>query len=555
MSFYAIAGGNLTTGQTVKLAGDNLDWNSGTTDNWVYIDTSSGLTPSELKISANPVDLTAGVYNGTATFTDSRLASNNVTVNITTNVQAALKFQASRTLNFTAVKGQSNIPTQSIIFFGKDVNWEVQADEPWVTLSRTEGTGTENQDFGRLHIGVDISNLPAGEYTSKVTISDTDPNYDQSSEAVVNLTVEPRILKAMDTGIALASMPTLSKLSSKINISENAGESVPWAATSSAAWLSVTPSGQTGSDLTMTASPTGLATDTLHMATVTITSSNPDIADSEILKVSFWVGATDPNAVDTVNLNFKEIITDPIRPYIYTNNNNSQIGVYNVHNTSLVSTISLTTVGQAGDMAITDNGEYLYVFDRTNYKVVEINLANYSEGRSWDTSTSADRITFGRVDAHPILFVNDGKAINIETGSISDGAFGFDADGNIDVSQNGEKLCKINTGLSPYSLACYTLDYSKLKNELSVNYIGNVYHGAGSNGADVALTHDGSRVYSASGAPYAFWGFDTATMQKDQELPGNAYPNNVEIGSDGYLYGGINAPGAKDVWVYNQKWR
>ena len=73
LTLYAIAGGevfvdgNLIGGQTVKLAGDSVPWFSRSSDNWVYIDTSGGTTPSTLRIAANAGGLSAGQYTGTAT--------------------------------------------------------------------------------------------------------------------------------------------------------------------------------------------------------------------------------------------------------------------------------------------------------------------------------------------------------------------------------------------------------------------------------------------------------------------------------------------------------
>ena len=472
--------------------------------------------------------------------------------NITANIQAALAFDGAGTLNFDLVDGQTNIETQNLKITGQGVNWSAQADEPWVILGSTQG-----QANGNLEIDVNTDTLAPGEYSSKISITDTDSNYDQSIEATINVNIEPRRVTAMDTGIAFTNMPTLSKLSSTVMISDNGGENIPWAASSNAGWLSVTANGQTGSDITLTANPAGLATDTLYTADVTITSSNPKVTTPEIIKVGFWVGATDTNSTDLINLQFAEIITDPIRPYVYVHNSQSEFKIYNIHTAALVDTIALPTVGQAGDMAITNNGEFLYIYDKTNFKVVEVNLNSHAIGRSWATGTTVNRITFGRVDAKPILFVNSTREIiNIDTGTLSIvdiTAFGVSDNGNIDVSKNGEKYCKIDSGRSPYSLACYTLKYSHAKNKLNVGYIGNVAHGSGSNGQDLALTPDGSRVYAASGSPYVFIGFNTKNMQKDQVLPANAYPNNVEIGSDGYLYGGLNnASNPEDIWIYDK---
>jgi len=159
------------------------------------------------------------------------------------------------------------------------------------------------------------------------------------------------------------------------------------------------------------------------------------------------------------------------------------------------------------------------------------------------------------VDSRPFLFSSGGSIIDLTDEASYQINLGFydTFNGNLDVSLNGEKLCGINSGISPYSLDCYRLKYSYLdEGDLEVTHIGGVAHGSGSNGRDVALTPDGNHVYAASGAPYIFLRFDTETMEKNQELPADAYPNNVEIGSDGLLYGGISGwYGPLDVWIYD----
>jgi len=428
------------------------------------------------------------------------------------------------------------------------VEWTASADQPWVEFDATTGTAD-----GTIDIGVNSEGLALGIYTAVVRIAGNDTRFNQAIELAITTKVEARQISASRTGIALASMPTLSNLNQKITISDNAGEAIQWSAASNSAWLSVTPSGQTGGELTLTANPAGLAVDTLHSADVVISSSNSLISNSETVKVGFWVGSTAPNAVDTITGVFDEILTDPVRPYAYVHKSGSQIEVYNVHNASLVATIASTTIARAGDMTISHDGTKLFVYDQTNFSVGEIDLETYADVKSWDTG-EIDRLDFGRIDNQPILFTSHGSMIDLVSGV----DHGIELriydrfDGNLDVSQNGRKMCGINTGISPYSLECYALEYSHLESKLEATPLGGVEHGSGSNGSDVALTPDGKHVYAASGAPYVFLRFNTETLQKDQELPADAYPNNVEIGSDGLLYGGISGTyGPLDVWIYN----
>lgn len=549
-TFYAVAGGSQTPTQTVKTTGDGVEWYSSVDQNWLYADTSSSTAPADFEIAVNPQGLTAGQYTGIITLTDSRVNSRSASVNVTAEVRAALALSGNDELNFEFVDGQSNVAVQSLSFSGPDVTWSAAADESWVMLNTTSGTGD-----GTLTVGIDTAGLSPGEYSSTLTITDTNNNFDQSLDVLVTAKIEPRMISAERTGVALASMPSLTNTSTSIKINDNGGESIAWSAVSDASWLSVTPSGQAGTDITLTANPTGLAGNTLHTADVTISSSNSFVNNTEIVKVGFWVGSTAPNPRDTISGVFDEIITDPVRPYAYVHKGGSQIEVYNVHTAAVDAIIASTTVARAGDMAIAHDGSRLFVYDETNQNVGEIDLETYVDVKTWDTG-QLETLTYGRVDNRSFLFSSGGAIIDLVNEANYPISLGiYDRfNGNLDVSRNGKKLCGINSGLSPYSLDCYRLKYSHLNGgDLDVAHIGGVAHGSGSNGRDVALTHDGSYVYAASGAPYIFIRFDAETLQKDQELPADAYPNNVEMGSDGLLYGGIDGSyGPLDAWIYDE---
>jgi len=548
-TFYAIADGSQTPTQTVQTVGDGVEWYSSVDQNWLYADTSANTAPADFGIAVNPQGLSAGQYTGTVTVTDSRVPSRSASVAVTAEIQSALTLSGASELEFNFVDGQSSVAAQSLSFTGADIDWSAIADEPWVTIDTASGNGNAT-----LSVGVDTSTLSTGTHTSTLTISDTNDNFDQALEILITANVEPRMISAEKLGVAFSSMPSLANTYTGLKIEDNGGEIIPWSATSDAAWLTVTPSGATGSDLTLTADPDGLAVDTFYSANVTVTSSNAFVSNSQTVAVGFWVGAAAPNASDTVNEIFDGIITDPIRPYAYVHKGGSQIEVYNVYTAEVAATIASTTISRAGDMAISDDGSDLYVYDVTNQNVGRIDLNTYTDVETLDAGQS-EPIEFGRVDGQPFLFSSDGSIIGLESDDAVSISLGFydKFNGNLDVSRNGEKLCGINSGLSPYSLDCYALKYSYLAGAgLDVTHLGGVAHGSGSNGRDVAVTDDGSKVYAASGAPYVFIRFDTETLQKDQELPADSYPNNVEIGSDGLLYGGVSSwYGPLDAWIYD----
>jgi hypothetical protein len=122
-------------------------------------------------------------------------------------------------------------------------------------------------------------------------------------------------------------------------------------------------------------------------------------------------------------------------------------------------------------------------------------------------------------------------------------------------SLSGNRLCTLDTGLSPYSLGCYSLDHTTVNGGRIL--LGTRKGGSsGSNGRDVTISADGTRVYVAAGSPYVFSVYDATTagasMPVVQSLPGDAYPNNAEVARDGRIFTGSGVwYGPLDVWVYN----
>lgn len=521
---------------------------------WLDLAIQGTASPVSISLSVNTTALTPGTYATTVRVVSVDSNANPVDIidiAVSMNVQAKLGISGTTALTFNMVDTGLAPMDQSVSLIGDGISWNAVSSESWLQLGSTAGTAPST-----VAIGIDPATLNAGIHTA--TVSFTDTTNTQTVTVDVELRVEPHKLLVADNGIALASMPGLSTLSATVAVNENAGVVTPWVASSSESWLAVTANGDTGNNLSISANPAGLAADTVHYATVTVTSGDTSIANSETIKVGFWVGATDPNASDSLALTYAEIATDPIRPYVYMHNQGAGIDVYNVHTAALVTTIN--NVGaQLGDMEVSTDGSILYVADLTNYDIVPVNLNTMTAGTAWDLTGSGSLwLGYGRVDNKSLVFSGNGMVHDADTGQALPASFtiaSYTTGSVINVSQSGDMLCGVKTGLSPYSIECYSLDYS----ELGAGYLTMTSHGSvrgpGGNAKDVALVRDGSRAYVASGAPYNFIGFDTSTMLEDQTLPANAYPNSVEVSADNLLYGGTftwygSLTGDQDAWIY-----
>lgn len=116
------------------------------------------------------------------------------------------------------------------------------------------------------------------------------------SESVpVTLNFESHRLVPQSVGVALSSFPARDRLQRTLTVGSSLGRSnVPWTATSNQPWLSVTPSGESGDALTLTASTSGLAQNQSHIAEVTLASTDQTIERDETIRVALWVGGSNP---------------------------------------------------------------------------------------------------------------------------------------------------------------------------------------------------------------------------------------------------------------------
>ncbi|MDN3685760.1 hypothetical protein QW180_28130 [Vibrio sinaloensis] len=111
----------------------------------------------------------------------------------------------------------------------------------------------------------------------------------------VNVLASRHALVVPDRGVALTKFATKQRLSAEIDILDSYGfTDTLWTASTEAPWLTVTISGTTADKLQLSADTSGLASNQLHEAEVIVVSDDASIANSNSIRVSLWVGDTDP---------------------------------------------------------------------------------------------------------------------------------------------------------------------------------------------------------------------------------------------------------------------
>ncbi len=155
---------------------------------------------------------------------------------------------SSSNVVLAALVGSANPATQvlNVSDLGGTLSWTVSADQPWITLSATSGTGSQD-----LRIGANITGLAAGGYSGTVTINA--PDATPSSQTVnVTLTISSATsFVASPSSVAFAAPSQLSSPAPlPLNVS-NPGGAPDWTATANQPWvtLSTTPQGPGSSSL------------------------------------------------------------------------------------------------------------------------------------------------------------------------------------------------------------------------------------------------------------------------------------------------------------------
>jgi hypothetical protein len=397
--------------------------------------------------------------------------------------------------------------------------------------SRALGAGTHTS---RLTVRACVDACGTGELRGSPQIIDVTYTIDQFKSR--------HNLVAVPNGVGFTSMPAASKLTRTVKVADSQGHAIAWSASADQPWVNVTAAGVTPGDLTITANPTGLTPNAMHYANVTLTPGESGIAQNEIVRVGFWVGTINPVNVDVAGP-FEEAIADPIRPYVYVHNGDQSLFVHDVNSGQRIRTIA---VGRTlGDMVVATDGSRLFAAS-ASAATTPIDLTTYAVGTALPGNAQGE-IEYARVDGAELIATNTGSFINTNSGAV----FGSYDDPirryneTVAVSGDGHRLCTLNRGLSPNRLLCYRLNYSDVGGDVAVvDFVNET--SVGSNGNDLVLSSDGSRVYAASGAPYNFSALDfggTAIAY----LTGNPYPNNIELGPDGKIFGGASS----GIWIYN----
>lgn len=546
IQFYNVVGkgGNDVT---IGLTGDAVEWTfDGNSD--ILANPSSGVAPQSVTLSPQSSAVAQDGRSGELIFRDRIVTARTTKISYNLNTHNAIELNNGDNIAVSMSESEKDTTPRSFNVTGEGVQWTATVNQPWVTLSKSTGNAPDKVEFL-----IDTTGLSVGTYTAEILVKDDDVNYDNEARIEINLAVNPRYMFINRKGVAFADMPGLQNLSASLKVEDSSGLMLEWTASSSAPWLTVTPRGTTPTQLNLTADVSGLAKNMFYEAEVTLQA--PELSAEEqmsTVKVGLWVGDALPDASIRIAGPFTHLAVDPVRPYVYLTDNSSVISVYHVYNGERVRQI--TNWGAAGGaLEVSEDGSTLFVHDSTNLEIVEINLSDDSLVRKFGQDIGG-ALHFASIENDSFLVAGTGKVFSLDDVAepvelFSDGYYGVV---NVDISENGKMFCTLNSGISPYTAMCYDIFYSPAAKEFTLAQKSQSVHGQGSNGRDIALNADGTIAYIASGAPYDFPAYETAEFRRVRVLPGNPYPNSIEVGADGRVYAGADSSYADGYFIYEQ---
>jgi hypothetical protein len=448
-----------------------------------------------------------------------------------------------QTLSFSLSSGNATHPFTLSASTDSGGNW----------LKTNASSGTVGSSGTSVQISAQRGSLVGSTYTGQLTLTATVRNlvFQQLVPVTYNVEAHRIVLGATGVGFSWSPAPARSVLTRKVKVFSSIGRTdTPWSAASDQPWLTVTSSGTTGGTLTLTADPTGLAPDLTYFATVSVISSDPLVENQTSIRVGFHINSTAPTD-GSVSTNAQRLVTSPVEPLVFINNGGNQITAYDVYTRAVVRTFN-TVLADAGSMVMSGDGRYLFVYDRTNIRVTQLDATSGTLVRHYASTITGgtpagDGIAYIRPNGFPVIVTPAGRMYDTDTGTEYQS-------GQLSGAQYAVSLAPSED--STYVVTDFGTVYRMSRSALSGGTLtANIEFSTGTAGGregQACISEDARYVYTASGAPYNFPGTDMLTHQIARTLPGTNYPNSMICLWNGVLVGGVDGYyAAADVFIYD----
>ncbi len=558
---YGFIYGDAVTAQNhpIAVVAPNRQWRISSDSAWLQVPDTTQSNSVTINGAMDIGALMPGQYQARVTVTNTANSQDAATAVVTVNIEAPTFSVTHDSILLGGDDGLSSAPQNLSFALGAGaaahpftLELSTNSGGGWLDASATSGvvgaTGVTLQLSGHR------TNLTGGSYTGQVRVTATVRSLVFTEVLPVTFNIEASRLVVGAAGVALSSSPAPARsvLTRNVTVFSSIDRNdVPWQASSDQSWLTVTGSGVTGQAVTLSANPAGLAADTTHFATVTVTSPDSMVENAETIRVGFHINSAAPaDLSNTMTAQFAA--ASPVEPIVFINDGGPDVIGYDVYTGVAVRPFT-NVVASAGVMVVSDDGARLYIYDRTNLRVTELNattgalVRHYNSGTLYSTTPWGGGLTFFRPSGYPILITPSSRmydvASNTEyvTQSFTAPLTAASLDPSVDsrhVTTDGGAIYRFNrTALNG--------------GQLNVSNLFSASTAQGRTG-QACISADRTLVYTASGAPYEFPGTSLLTRQVAQVLPGTNYPNSILCLWNGVVIGGVDGYyAAADVWIYN----
>jgi hypothetical protein len=565
ITFNAINGAPIPT-QIVSLDTDtklNAGWTASSDAAWLNVSPASGTTPATTVLTVSPSTgpLASGSYTGNITIVPVGLATR--TLPVTLNLSKATLTPLPTTIVLGGAYGRdfssSKELTLSLNTATLNWPWQLTGMPSWATV--TASAGSVNATGTKVTLKAKPANAAVGNTPALLNAVATVNGDAVGSSILLSINKDQHKLLPAENAVAFVSMPGWSRLTRTISVADNydmtaTGGTNPFggmSATSDQPWLVV---GVSADKLILTADPSQLLSDTLSTATITITATDPDASAPEVIRVGLWKGSAAPSAASQASLPYTNVVADPLRPYAYLHNGGAVIDVYNLYTGQKETSITGFSA-HLGDMAVTPNGDSLYVVDVDNSRVTKVNLNTRAISQQLLLPTAGTKATRIKV-LHPngveMLLLSDGQLFQTATGNRL-GILPLTTGGSLGASSDGKRVTQQDEGNATVTHTSVSVDYAAPGGgTLFAAKLPLASHASpGSQGGDVWVSADGKLVYSAAAAP------KSCVIMNGPDLGilgymsiGDAAPNNIEVALDARIFcGGAARAGSNDIYMYD----
>ena len=399
----------------------------------------------------------------------------------------------------------------------------------WLELSKTSGTVGGAGDV--IVADADRVGLAPGIYHAHLTLQFDVLGQTVTRNVFMELYHEENRIYTARNGVALYEMPARSRLSANVQVLSSRNlPTIPWSAVSDQPWLAVTPSGLTGGSLTLQADTAGLALDTVHAATVTLSSSDPEVQNTETITVGLWAASGNPGLL-SISADFDYSAVNPVFPYVHAADDDGTLRTYNIYTGALVSIFTLP-YDDTGGMAVSTDGRTVYVPD-TNPGQDEVAGIDVFTGQVVGTTRRAygSKVGYVRVKGHAIV-----------TPPKDAWLFGFGPD--IGSSRDGRTIFVVDNSGPGHRYGGYTLDFSALFAPGRVRSQALQAADATDSGnvRAMAVVPDSTGYLAAVSGSDECRRYDIVNQQLLWATPALGTPNNAVARDDGLLICGSRIP-------------